>query len=243
MEGGGATDRHEGAAGEVGRVGEGAGELATDGAATDHGEARRHHVEHEHFVAGHHWATGLEAGDDTRHRTSGEQHVRAAQGRGGPVGVLHGDRPIRTQTTGALDDGDLLRLHEGAEALHDAVDHLLLACLGDSEVDGGRRGEDAELAGVGDVPLHRSRLEVRLGRDAPTVQTGAADGVALDHRDSQTGRRGVEGGAVPGRATADDHQVELFLHRCRHSLSTDLRVGHESAVGNGIGTTGWNGPS
>ena len=62
-------------------VGERAGELATDRAATDHDDAARHVVEHQHLVAGHDRTRRLEAGDGARHRPAGEHHVGATNRR------------------------------------------------------------------------------------------------------------------------------------------------------------------
>ena len=62
-------------------VGERAGELASDRAATDHRDACGHVVEHQHLVTGHDGARRLEAGDGARHRTGGQHHVLATDGR------------------------------------------------------------------------------------------------------------------------------------------------------------------
>jgi hypothetical protein len=194
-------------------IGEGAGELASDGAAADDHHAGGHSVEHEHFVAGHHRAAGhhVEAGDGARHRTRGQQHMAAGEGGASAFVQTHGDGAVGAERAGAADDLDLLRLHEPAEALHDAVDDLLLAGLRHGEVHRGGARLDAELGGVGDVSLYGGCLEEGLGGDAATVQAGAADGALLDHGHLQAGRCGVERRAVATRAAADDDQVELVV--------------------------------
>ena len=73
----------------------------------------------------------------------------------------------------------------------------------------GCAGLDAELGGVGDVAVHRRRLEERLGRDAATVEAGAAHLVLLDDGDVEAGGRGVERGAVSAGAAADHHEIEV----------------------------------
>ena len=65
-----------------------------------------------------------------------------------------------------LNTSTLRALHIERDAADEAGDDLLLARLGDGEVDRGRTGVDAEVGGVLDVALHRRRLEERLGRDA-----------------------------------------------------------------------------
>ena len=72
---------------------------------------------------------------------------------------------------------------------------------------------DAELGGVGDVALHGGRLEERLGRDAATVEAGAAERVLLDDGDVETGRGGVQRRPVAAGAAADHHEIELLFHR------------------------------
>ena len=73
----------------------------------------------------------------------------------------------------------------------------------------GALGLDAELAGVGDVTVDRGRLEERLGRDATTIEAGAADVGHLDQCDLEPGGRGVQRGSVTAGAAADDDEIEF----------------------------------
>ena len=96
------------------------------------------------------------------------------------VGERHGDDTTGTEPAGSVEHLDLAVLAHAGDAADQRVDDLLLALLGDREVDGRGAGLDAELAGVVDVPEHGSRLEERLGRDAPAVEARAAETVLLD---------------------------------------------------------------
>ena len=58
-----------------------------------------HVVEHQHLVAGHDRAGGLEAGDGARHRAGGEHDVRALSVDGAAVGVLHRDGAVRRRAS------------------------------------------------------------------------------------------------------------------------------------------------
>ena len=116
---------------------------------------------------------------------------------------------VGAERADAVEDRDLLRLHEAGEALDEAVDDLLLAGLRRGEVDDRRAGLDAELGGMGDVALHRGGLEERLRRDAATVEARAAHLGHLDERDVETGGSGVQRGAVSAGSTADHDEIEF----------------------------------
>ena len=128
---------------------------------------------------------------------------------GAAVGACDGDGAVGAERADAVEDRDLLRLHEADEALDDAVDDLLLASLRGDEVDDRRAGLDAELGRVGDVALHGGGLEERLRRDAATVEARAAHLGLLDDGDVEPGRRGVQRRAVSAGTTADDDEVEF----------------------------------
>src|SRR5207244_8711307 len=81
----------------------------------------------------------------------------------------------------ALDGGDLAVLHQPLEALPELIDDLLLAGLAGGEVDRGLIRQNAELLGPGDRAIDGGGLEELLGRDAASVQAGAADLLLLDH--------------------------------------------------------------
>ena len=64
-----------------------------------------------------------------RHRAGGEDHVLAADGRRYRRGPRHGDGAIGSERADAVEDGDLLRLHEAGEALDEPSTILCLrAC-------------------------------------------------------------------------------------------------------------------
>ena len=101
----------------------------------------------------------------------------------------------------------------------------------------GCAGLDAELGGVRDVAVHGRGLEERLGRDAATVEAGPAEGVALDHRDLDARRRGVQRGGVATGSSADDDEIELLGRRDHlfsvvgaHSERAHVRPVHRSAT-------------
>ena len=79
-------------------------------------------------------------------------------------------------------------------------------------------------AGVGDVALDGGGLEERLGRDAATVQAGAAEGVLLDEGHAEAGAAGVERRAVAAGAAADDHEIELLTH-ARNGIAVHVLPG------------------
>ena len=58
--------------------------------------------------------------------------------------------------------------------------------------------------------MHRGGFEEGLGRDATAVQARAAEGIALDERDVESGRRAVQRCAVATGTATDHHQVELL---------------------------------
>ena len=130
-----------------------------------------------------------------------------------PSSPVDGDDVVRAERADAVEHRDLAALAHRRDAPDEAVDDLLLAGLGDGEVDRRRAGLDAELGGVGDVAVHGRRLEERLGRDAAPVEARAAEAVLLDERDLQAGRRGVQRGGVSTRAATDHHEIELLGRR------------------------------
>jgi hypothetical protein len=57
---------------------------------------------------------------------------------------------------------------------------------------------------------HVGRFEKFLGGDATAVQARAADLVALNEGDVETGRGSVEGGGVSTGTSSDNHYIELL---------------------------------
>ena len=154
---------------------------------------------------------GLEAGDGARHGAGGEDDVGAVSVLSAAVGVLHRDGAVGAERAGAVEDGDLLRLHEAAEALHDAVDDLLLAGLGSGEVDDGCAADSmpnsaACARAVARPPISRNAL---AGMQ-PRFRQVPPERALLDQGHLQAGRRGVQRCAVAAGAATDHHEVELL---------------------------------
>ena len=81
---------------------------------------------------------------------------------------------------------------------------------------------DTELSGMGNMAMDGGSLEEGLRRDAPAIETRAAERVLLHERNRQTRGRSVERCAISTRAATNDHQIELLgqldhLHRARCS--------------------------
>ena len=74
-------------------------------------------------------------------------------------------------------------------------------------------GIDPEFCRMVDVPFHRGGLEERLGRNAATVEAGAAQCIHFHQGHVEPGGCSVEGRGVPAWAPADHYDVELITHR------------------------------
>ena len=111
---------------------------------------------------------------------------------GAAIVERHGDDTVGPEAADAVEHLDLAVLAHRPDAADESGDDLLLALLGHGEVDLRRARLDPEVGGVVDVAVHRGGLQERLGRDAPTVETGAAEGVLLHQRGLQSGRGGIE---------------------------------------------------
>ena len=129
---------------------------------------------------------------------------------------------VGRERAGAVDDRHLPALQQGLESARQAIDHLLLADLGDRHVQGRRRGLHTELGRVADGPVDLGGLQELLGRDATAVQAGAADAALLDHGDVQAGRSAVERSGVPAGTPTQYDEIEL-AHR-----GITLSVGHDA---------------
>ena len=186
---------------------------------TDH--RRRELLEVEELVGGHDPApVHLEAGQDVRHRARppaprcgprrpGRRPRRRSPRPGGPPSgcpvpervvtlrpLSRPARPLKSLSTTAFLRSWLTA--KSTETLETSMPNSLDAL---------------------DRPVDGSRLEEFLGRDAATVQAGAADLVPLDDGDRQTRRRTVERRGVAARAAADHDDVELVLAGHRPSSS------------------------
>ncbi len=182
-------------------------------------------VEVEHLVARHDRAAPLEVGDQPWHRAGGKDHAAARDLGRRAVAGRDGDGVVGTEAADAVEHLDLAPLAHRGDAADEAGDDLVLAGLGDGEVDGRRAGLDAEVGGVLDVAVDRGRLEERLGRDAATVEARPAEGIHLDDRHLDACRRCVERGGVPTGTSADHHEIELLGrrdHLFRSGVATPL---------------------
>ena len=119
---------------------------------------------------------------------------------------------VRAERTDTVEHLDLAALAHRRNPADETGDDLLLALLGDGEVDGRGARLDAEVGAVLDVTLDRRGLEKRLGRDASPVQTGTTERVLLDQGDLETGRGGVERSGVAARPATDDDDIERITH-------------------------------
>ena len=199
---------HRDLAAEVAQQGR---ELTTDRSRADDQHPRRDLGEREHVIGREDsFTVEVEPGERARQRTRREHERAALELRtvGHPDvtggGVDHG--------SGAGHDGDLAPLEQALETLGQSVDDLLLAGLAGSQVERRLARVDAELLGAGDRAQHLGRLEQLLRRDAAAVKARATDSLLLDQGDSLAHRGAVQGGRVPGRPTAEDHDVELLSH-------------------------------
>ena len=198
-------------------VGEGRGELAPDGAAAD---------------------------DDRRRGTCAESRnsseVTTVRPSGSKPGMVRGTDPLARITAspviwrdspsapddatmrsaaeraGAVEDGDLAALEQAREAAGQLVDRPSACgrCVTAQSTDWARRSTPKSAACW--TVRHDGRgLEQLLGRDAATVQAGAADLVLLDHGD-------VQPGASPRRARRRTRPDHLRSRRGRSAGSSVL---------------------
>ena len=170
----------------------------------------------ENLVRCHHeLAVDLETGDGAGHRPRCEDDVLAFQL--GPA--IDGDDLARPERSGTDEGGHLALLHQTLQALPELVDDLLLAGLGLGELHRRCVHRDPELLRAYDGPVDARRLEELLGRDAAPMKAGAPHLLLLDHCDLQAGQAATQGGCVPCRTAANDHDIEL-LGRRNHLLGT-----------------------
>src|SRR5437764_999015 len=115
----------------------------------------------------------------------------------------------------ALDQRHLVGLHEALKPLVEPGDNAVLVRVDGLHVDAVERGLYAELPALARRVGDLAGVQQRLGRDAATVQAGAADLVLLDQRDRQPELGGPERGRVPAAATTQDDHVIVVLS-CAH---------------------------
>ena len=93
------------------------------------------------------------------------------------------------------------------------VDDLVLADLGGREIYRPALHPDAVLLGALHGPVNRGRLQQFLGRDAATVQTGAAHLFFFDQGYAQTGQPAVKRGRIASWTTPDDYYIKRLRRR------------------------------
>ena len=204
------------------QVGQHRGELATDGATTDHRHPPGHLGDRQQLIArDHQLAIDLEPADRAGRRAGSEDHMVGLHQRRPTIGTaLDRDRVVHPETTGAVVDRDIATRQQGPEALDQLVDHPLLALLADDQV-------HRRLSVTRPHPERRSaphgsqngrRLEQFLGRDAAHVQAGSTDAVLLDQAHVEPRSCAVQGSRITGGPPADHHQVMTLRHRYRLTL-------------------------
>ena len=190
-------------------VGERAGELATDGAATDHRDATRDVVEHQDLVARHD-RTGA-----ARSRGSCAAPSRRPAPRWLPLIVVTPSGPVTVTVRFAPSvpmPSRIVIFFDFMKPVRLLTMPSTIFCLracAVGEVDDRCARLDAELCGVGNVAMHCCGLEERLGRDATAVEAGAAHVGHLDEGDVETGGCGVQRCAVSAWSTADHDEIEF----------------------------------
>ena len=158
----------------------------------------------------------LDAAEGRHVRSGGDEDVLGFQDLflGALLGALH--RHLAGGRDGAFagDIVDLVLLHQELDALGQLLDHRILAPHHGLEVD--RESLDLDAVVAEFLRRHMvvvGRLQQGLGRDAPDVQAGAAQGAAfLDDGRLEAQLRRPDGGDVAARAAADDDQVIRIAH-------------------------------
>ena len=124
----------------------------------------------------------------------------------------------------AGDDGDLVRLDDARDPVHEPVDDALLVRLGLGEVELRRRDLHAELREVAVRLLERMRgLHPRLRRDAAHGDARPADPVRLDQHDAGAELGGADRRGIATRPASEYrdvtfHRTAILATRDRPSV-------------------------
>src|SRR5690606_13895429 len=209
----GFNDRHLGAQGPVE-----AGELNADGPRANDHEGLGQFLRRQGVAIGPDLvAIGLEpdlrqgagAGADGQHDGLGFDRARAA-------GLQSHDDLRRSgaflEFGRALDDLDLVLLHQEADALIQLLGHAARALDDGVEVERGARARQAVVLQVRQALELRAGLQPGRGRERAAVQTGAAQVRALDDGDLLAQLAGADGRDVTAGARADDDEIEFSSH-------------------------------
>ena len=221
------------------QTGKGLGQLAADGAAAQHQQARRQFAQAPERVAGQH--TGLlQAGQrrDERARARGDDDGARGQRLSLAVGLRDFHMP-------RVDDARPAQLHIHAQAtvaIHrvvrlDVAHHLRDTCHHGGEVHRhiGWRNPHTIPVRLSDLLRQRGRANQGLAGHAAGVQAVTAHAVGFHQGDAGFDGRGDVARHQPGGACADDHQVAIKAPRAQMTPGGQRAAGlqrrHQPAPG------------
>src|SRR5260370_568300 len=157
---------------------------------------------------------GLEPGQDTRPRPGRDDHVtsligaRAERAFGrGILGRFDADLAGRVDARLAPDDGDLVLLHQEADAVVEPLGYVARALHHRGGIVGDIAGRQPVVLGALQIVKNLRRAQQCLGRDAAPVEADAAQIVALYDRGPEAELGGADRGHIAARAGADDDDV------------------------------------
>jgi hypothetical protein len=107
-------------------------------------------------------------------------------------------------------------LEQALQALVQAPDDAVLVRVHTGHVDADQVGLHAELLALPGLVRDLRGVQQRLRRDAPAVQTGAAELGLVDQRHREVQLRGAQSGRVSSAAGAEDNDVERSAVRLAH---------------------------
>ena len=189
----------------------------------------RHALRHHGLEIGpDQFLVGLEAGQHARPRAGGDDDVLGLIGAGAErafrrfaLAGFHRDFAGRVDRRLAPDHGDLVLLHQKADAVVEPLRHRARALHHGRRIVGDFAGRQPVILGVLQVVENLGRAQQRLGRDAAPVEADAAEIVALDDGGLEAKLRGADGADIAARPRADDDDVEIGLS---HSILAKPRA-------------------
>ena len=168
--------------------------------------AGRHH---RLFIGPDQLAVGLEPGQRAGAGAAGDDDVLRGELGSGLAAHLH--LALAGQHAGALEDGDLVLLHQEGDAARELARDFPRTLDDLFEIEAPFLGGEAVLTEMPEQMRDFRRAQQRLGRDAAPVEADAAEQIALDHRGLHAQLRGANGGDIAARPAADDDHVEGSL--------------------------------
>ena len=205
------------------------GELDADGARA-HDEQRFRHLRRHHRleVGPHQLLVGLETGQHARPRARRDDDVLGLIGAGrqralGRLALGCLDRKLARGLDGRLapDHGNLVLLHQEADAIVEPPGHLARALHHGLGIEADVLGPEAVVLGVLHVMEDLGRTQQRLGRDAAPVEADAAQVVALDDGRLEPELAGADRRDVAAGSGADDDDVEALVSHGRRCSCRD----------------------